>query len=1291
MSNFVSLSNQQLNRLFPFYILINKEMKVISYGESISKLYDFEKVKVFNEFFTIPRPFTEISCFSDLIALENNLVVLESVTSGDLKLRGQFEYLKDTENIMFVGSPWFGSIEQLKENNLIIDDFAKHDPIIDLLNVLKSQGITNDELKVLVTTIVKQKNDLKKVNKENYDIALFPQQNPDPNIRIDYEGELIQNNPAASNLDFIEYEGDTYRIDLFFKFLVSEIDKTVKRWSFDASSNEIDYSFSCVSMPEEGYINIYGRDITEQKRNQQELEKLSLIVQETTNAVIITDSKGKLEWANKAFEKITGYTLSEVKGKTPGKLLQGEKTNPESVAYMRDSVKNYLPFTCEIYNYKKSGEGYWLRINGQPIFDKKGNVTNFFALEEDITSEKRAQEKIKAAASRMSSLINNLRDGVLLENKDETVALANKRYCELFKINVTPEELIGADCSKMDNQFKHLFVNPDLFVSGISERLKNKELVTGEQLELVDGRVFVRDFVPIWNDDSYDGHLWLFNDVTERIAVDKKLEDLRIFYEKILDNIPSDVAVFDKYHRYLYINPRGMKDEGLRKWIIGKKDEEYIKRRNKPASLLEGRKKAFKEVLDSKKLKSWEEELKEKDGTSKFMMRNMYPVVNNSNEVDLVIGYGVDITPIKNIQKQMAKSQKQYRDVIDNSLAIITTHDMDGNFINVNPMVKKLYGYEDNEVIGYSLMDFMPNEDKVLFKKNYLDKIKNNKEATGIFRVLHKDGSIVYSFYNNYLKEEKGEDPYVIGFAVDITSRILVEKELKIAKKVTEELAQTRQNFLANMSHEIRTPMNAIMGMSRQLQKSSLNNKQRNYLETISSASENLLVIINDVLDLAKLEAGKLAFEKIGFDPKLVIDGAISVMMHKAEEKGLALTNSFYDKTLSSVLMGDPFRINQILLNLLSNAIKFTAVGGVDICFKVIKDHENFQDVEIKITDTGIGMEPIFLEHLFKKFSQEYISVAKNHGGTGLGMNITKSLIDVMEGEILVESEKDKGTSVFIRFSLDKGGEQDIQKKDATFVDKNVLKRKKILVVDDNQMNRMVAALILNEYEVDVAEVENGEEAVKYIKNNPCDLVLMDIQMPVLNGYEATKLIREELKSYIPIIALTANAIKGESEKCLSLGMNDYLSKPFDEDQFLYVVSSWLGGSKKKPSVVLQNESVNRVELFDLSKLESIAKGDKVFIKKMLQLFIDETPILINKIKKAYKDGDYKKIATIAHKIKPSIDTLGIYLLKEEIREIELNAETYGDSEELSAMIIYLEKTIKQVLIELRKVKSTLF
>nr|WP_262712586.1 response regulator [Polaribacter sp. IC063] len=284
-------------------------------------------------------------------------------------------------------------------------------------------------------------------------------------------------------------------------------------------------------------------------------------------------------------------------------------------------------------------------------------------------------------------------------------------------------------------------------------------------------------------------------------------------------------------------------------------------------------------------------------------------------------------------------------------------------------------------------------------------------------------------------------------------------------------------------------------------------------------------------------------------------------MQYKAEEKGIQLTNSYCDRQLSSVLIGDPHRINQILLNVISNAIKFTEVGSVDICCNVLTENNLSQVLELKITDTGIGMDSLFLKKLFEKFTQEYESKGRNFGGTGLGMAITKSLVDNMEGDISVESKINEGTTISISFTLKKGQEIDLKKKDNTVVTATNLKGKRILVVDDNIMNRMVAKVILKDFDVIIAEVSNGEEAVNYLKNHKADLVLMDIQMPILNGYKASEVIRGELNLEVPIIALTANVMKGEKAKCLEAGMNDYLSKPFDEEQFLQIITTWIGKS----------------------------------------------------------------------------------------------------------------------------------
>jgi PAS domain S-box-containing protein len=1284
-----SFQEAHFNRIFPFYILINQQMVVESTGTSLQKIFTTTRGKNFPEYFKIKQPVLTQPDFESLQSLTGQQVVIECFNEKQTDLKGQIDFLPESGQLLFIGSPWFDSIKTITQNKLSLQDFAFHDSMADRLQVMKTLEETNQKLKLLFKTVSHQKNELKNASKAIHDFALFPTQSPDPLIRINFAGDLLQNNPAAARFDFLEYEGNTYRNDIFFKLVAEKIDKQNKRWTIEARSENRDYSLVCVTMHDEGYINIYGTDITKQKKDQQELERLSIIIQQTVNAVIVTNAAGEIEWVNTAFEKVTGYTLKETFGKKPGSFLQGKDTNADTVGYMKEQIRKKEPFICEILNYKKSGESYWLRINGQPIFDSNGNVTQFFAIEEDITNEKIAQEKIQAAASRMSSLIGNMHAGMLLENQNRTIALINQRFCDLFNIPALPEQMTGADCSQAAEQSKYLFKNPELFVVGIHEILKNKKLVIAEKLEMADGRFLERDFIPIWNDGRYDGHLWVYEDITEKINADKKLEKQRKFYEEILDNIPSDIAVFDNSHRYLYVNPIAIKDPELRKWIVGKTDEDYVMHRNKPLSLVDRRRKIFKNVIETQKLKSWEEELKQPDGTYNYVMRNMFPVLNNENEVSLVIGYGIDITNIKNIQQQIEQSEKKYRDVIDNSLAIVTTHDMQGKFITVNPMVGKIYGYTDQEMVGHSLKEFIPEEDKLLFEEQYLEKIRKEKQLSGIFRVVSKKGHVVYTLFNNFLKEEDGREPYVIGFAVDITDRIQAEKELKIAKRVTEEMVQTKQNFLANMSHEIRTPMNAIMGMSRQLQKTHLNDKQQTYLDTITAASENLLFIINDILDLSKLEAGKLALEKIGFEPKLVVGTVMQVMNHKAEEKGLQLTNSFCDAQLSPILIGDPYRINQVLLNLVSNSIKFTETGSVDISCKIISQTALEQQVQITVKDTGIGMDPEFVKNLFQKFRQEDESVARRFGGTGLGMSITKELVDLMGGEIEVESEKGKGTMMSIRFTFEKGTEKDLPQKNISMVNAGILLNKKILVVDDNEMNRLVATTILQEYGVLVTEAVNGEEATSLMGKEHFDLVLMDIQMPVMNGLDATAYIRNELKSVVPVIALTANAIRGENEKCFAAGMNDYLSKPFEENQFIQIVCRWLDIkelNKAEETIVFEYEYTS-TPLYDLSKLTDIAKGNETFIKKMVQLFIDQVPDAVNEIKHAFAAGDLGTVKSVAHRIKPSISSLGIVSIKEDIRNIELNTVELHAAGQLTKLISRIDAVINTVVLDLENRK----
>ena len=516
-----------------------------------------------------------------------------------------------------------------------------------------------------------------------------------------------------------------------------------------------------------------------------------------------------------------------------------------------------------------------------------------------------------------------------------------------------------------------------------------------------------------------------------------------------------------------------------------------------------------------------------------------------------------------------------------------------------------------------------------------------------------------------------------------IQKRKEIEKELVSAKEAAEASRKVKEYFLANMSHEIRTPMNAILGMANQLEKTKLNDKQRFFLDTLQTATDNLLNIINDILDLSKVESGRFSLEEIGFSLKSAIERACIVMKHRAEEKGLSFGFTYCDEKLAPIHLGDPYRLNQVLLNLISNAIKFTARGTVSVTCKVLDSSELSQKINIEVSDSGIGMDEEFLNHLFDKFSQEDNSVTRKFGGTGLGMSISKHLVELMGGNITVQSSKGKGTVISIILDLNRGNNNDLPQDEFVHFNTDVLMDKAILVTDDNEMNRLVATSILKNYGARITEATNGQESIHKLRGQHFDLVLMDVQMPVLDGIEATKIIREDISRDLPIIALTAFAIKGDNNKCFEAGMNDYLAKPFEESHLLQVVCRWLDKSADHIDAAVE-DSGRKSQLYDLAKLLTIGRGDMNFIHKMVGLFINQIPESVVQMKEAYAQGDNNKLQKIAHRLKPSIHNMCIDSIKNEIDEMANGAVIYGKSEKLEQLLDKIDVVLTAVVEELK-------
>lgn len=752
------------------------------------------------------------------------------------------------------------------------------------------------------------------------------------------------------------------------------------------------------------------------------------------------------------------------------------------------------------------------------------------------------------------------------------------------------------------------------------------------------------------------------------------------FYEEVLLNIPADIAVYNTNGEFLFINAAVIKEKATREWLIGKTIEDYCNIRQKPPELAIRRKEMVEEAVQTKQLQKWEERFEFPDGQVKYHIRHIQPVLDEQEKVKFCIAYSIDVSDQKRAEEYIQLSEKKYRDLFNYSQAWICTHDLNGRLLSVNPAASLALDYTAGEMVGRPLLDFIPEDDRPLFELNYLQPILRLGKSEGVFRIQGKTGNIIYLLYQNYKMDVPGIEPYVIGFAQDISDRVKAERELRQAKKITEEAARAKEVFLANMSHEIRTPMNGVLGIAGLLAKTKLNEQQQNYLQLIQESANNLLLLVNDVLDLEKIILGKLQFEHVVFSLGARIELCLQSFIYKAEEKGIGLVHdNFLGEDL--VVLGDPYRLSQVMNNLINNAIKFTEAGAVTIETRLIQKSGNEARIAFTVRDTGIGITESQLGLIFEPFMQAHVAISRTHGGTGLGLSICQELITMMGGVLKVESEAGKGSSFSFELPFAISTSKLNQSTVAQDLNYQSLGSRYVLVAEDVELNQYLVRHIMESWGFTVDIVNNGREAVDMIQKNNYDLVLMDIQMPEMDGMEATRAIRQlsdRKKAAIPIVALTANALKGDSEKYLAAGMNDFLPKPFNEQKLFMVISNNLKTGAPAPAMNPMNETNTSVtgseeKLYDLNMVQTISGGDESFVKRMVQLFIETVPPSLADLQKETAQQNWLHVSKLAHKLKATIDSMGITRVKDVVRTIETNGK---NGEELDKIPVQVQEVI---------------
>lgn len=611
-----------------------------------------------------------------------------------------------------------------------------------------------------------------------------------------------------------------------------------------------------------------------------------------------------------------------------------------------------------------------------------------------------------------------------------------------------------------------------------------------------------------------------------------------------------------------------------------------------------------------------------------------------------IVGTIQDITEQKQIEITLRENESLLKSINQNIKEGIYRSTRDEGLIYANQAFADMFGYDTPDEMKSIPINTL-YADPTLRKQILQNLERGIDRSNDEILFVRRDGTHFWGLLKSISSKDADGKTYFDGAIVDITDRKKIEVELRKAKEAAESAAVAKSEFLSNMSHEIRTPMNAIHGLIDLLLQEEFKGKNLENLKAIKYSADNLLVIINDILDFSKIEAGKITFEHIDFSIQELMNDLLYTQKIRSDSKGIEL-NLEIELDVPRYLKGDPFRLNQIMLNLTSNAIKFTNIGRVDVYVSKVYEDEDGVGISISVKDTGIGIPQAKINSIFESFTQAYTDTSRKYGGTGLGLAITKRLVEMQGGSIMVKSRVGVGSEFTFILKFVRGEATNSSTNEPSGVTKD-LKECKILVAEDNIMNQFVINKILTKWNAKVFMADNGNKALEILSQLDVDVVLMDLQMPELNGFDTTRIIRDTnslvLNHKVPIIALTADAFSETKRKVLESGFDDFVTKPFDQDTLFLKIKRQLykaSESETQESIEPNMSDLNKDGLVDLSYFREVVGDDNDMLVELLTMFLDQNPKEISDLKLMHEAGSMEDVKKLAHKMKSSLGTLGM-------------------------------------------------